>query len=99
MPRAEIVFYKEDDGSVPIRDWLDRQTSKGPSEVPGASGSTRGDGPRTQASRKLITSETASTSCEQRINALVHNSDRGRELAWPRLRSSRYQASGAPSWC
>ncbi len=28
MPRTEIVFYEEDDGSVPIRDWLDRQTSK-----------------------------------------------------------------------
>ncbi|MFH0980472.1 MAG: type II toxin-antitoxin system RelE/ParE family toxin [Planctomycetota bacterium] len=23
MPRVEVVFFKEDDGSVPMRDWLD----------------------------------------------------------------------------
>lgn len=26
MPRTEVVFYREEDGSVPIRDWLDDQT-------------------------------------------------------------------------
>ena len=38
----------------------------------------------------------------KRAVALVHNSDRGRELAWPPtpiIRSFRYQASRAPSWC
>ena len=26
VPRTEVVFYREEDGSVPIRDWLDDQT-------------------------------------------------------------------------
>ena len=28
LPRTEVVFYREDDGTVPIRDWLDKQPPK-----------------------------------------------------------------------
>jgi hypothetical protein len=28
MPQVELVFYREADGSVPLRDWLDRQPAK-----------------------------------------------------------------------
>ena len=28
MPRAEVVFYQEQDGGVPILDWLDGQAQK-----------------------------------------------------------------------
>ena len=28
MPQAEVVFYQDRDGRVPIRDWLDGQTPK-----------------------------------------------------------------------
>ena len=28
MPRTEITIYKDDDGSVPLVDWLDNQSSK-----------------------------------------------------------------------
>ena len=28
MPRAEVIFYRERDGRVPIRDWLDGQNVK-----------------------------------------------------------------------
>lgn len=29
MPPVQVVFYKEDDGSVPVADWLDQQSAKG----------------------------------------------------------------------
>ncbi len=28
MPRTEVVFYKEEDGTVPLLDWLDGLTDK-----------------------------------------------------------------------
>jgi phage-related protein len=28
MPRTIVVFYREDDGTVPLRDWLDRLPAK-----------------------------------------------------------------------
>ena len=28
MPRTDITIYKDDDGSVPLFDWLDNQSSK-----------------------------------------------------------------------
>ncbi|MEE9297102.1 MAG: type II toxin-antitoxin system RelE/ParE family toxin [Phycisphaerae bacterium] len=28
MPQIEVVFYKEDDGSVPVLDWFDGLTAK-----------------------------------------------------------------------
>ncbi len=28
MPRAQVIFYRERDGRVPIRDWLDGQNVK-----------------------------------------------------------------------
>ena len=28
LPRTEVVFYKQEDGSVPILDWLDKQAPK-----------------------------------------------------------------------
>ena len=28
LPRTEVVFYKGEDGSVPIEDWLDKQPPK-----------------------------------------------------------------------
>ena len=28
MPRTRVVFYREDDGSVPLLDWLDRMPVK-----------------------------------------------------------------------
>lgn len=28
MPRTEVVFYKEEDGTVPLLDWLDGLTAK-----------------------------------------------------------------------
>jgi len=29
MPKTKVVFYKEDDGSVPIVEWLDTFAAKG----------------------------------------------------------------------
>ena len=28
MPKTQVVIYKDDDGSVPLFDWLDGQTEK-----------------------------------------------------------------------
>ncbi len=28
VPRVQVVLFSEDDGSVPLQDWLDRQSSK-----------------------------------------------------------------------